>query len=206
MHLKWNKKWLDISWNIPALEGRLQEGSRSLSSLMWKSRCALPCSPSHNRKKKNKKRRRRKKPKSKNKVKSISDSVFSEWLIHTERESELTARGSGVDDFSHKERLTERVGKIEVQRWDEMRGGAVSGGVRLGGRILLSDAAVYLSQIMLKWWLHLYGLFICSGYLQADMIRAWCSGRGTGGRVEHCGSWHTCMCLHAVCLCLSVKD
>lgn len=64
-----------------------------------------------------KKKKERKKPKSKNKkVKSISDSIFSEWLIQMEREAELTTRGSGVDDFSHKESLTERVGKIEVQR------------------------------------------------------------------------------------------
>lgn len=39
--------------------------------------------------------------------------------------------------------------------------------------------AVSLSSIKLKWCLHLPGLFICLGYLRADVIRAWCSGGAT---------------------------
>lgn len=63
-----------------------------------------------------------------------------------EREAELAVGNSGLDDFSYKDLRRE----CEVQTPDEMRGGAVSGGVRSGGRLLLLDVAVYLSPITLK--------------------------------------------------------
>lgn len=70
-----------------------------------------------------------------NKGGSAGDSIFSKWLIRMGRKAELTVGGRVGGggwgcDFSR--RLTRGAGKIEARRCVEMRGGAVSGGVRPG--------------------------------------------------------------------------
>lgn len=81
-------------------------------------------------------------------------------------------------DVQRRWSVSHRVKKTESQRWD--------GTWCCIRRCQASSTfpppctvAVYLSSIKLKWCLHLPGLFICLGYLRADVIRAWCSGGAT---------------------------
>lgn len=146
--------------------------------------------------------RKQKKAQLTNKEGNIGDSIFSKWLIRMGRKAELTVGGKVGGwwgcDFSC--RLIRGVGKIEAQRCDEMRGGAVSGGVWPGRTHPAVRCGLYICCSLC--WNDGFIFMACLSVrdiLQADTIRARCCGRGAG-EVERHSSWHTaCVCLSCVC-------
>lgn len=119
MHLKHNKKRLDVSWIFQRWKDDSWKGPAACLLSCGRAAVLCPVKPQ--------------KTQLRNKVKSISESIFSEWLIQMERESELRVRGGRGDGFSYKrkpyrERKEDRRAEMrweavlyqDVYSWDDV--------------------------------------------------------------------------------------